>query len=258
MGLMPSLLDDIRNLATVLSKVAYYQSDLSDLNAAIQQFIRTELEYLFMVSRSAYDNLQFIIANTWEKLHTIDGDEDYSAQLPTSSFKDVALSGNDPVPVEDLEDKYGLPKALAEFYSDEAVFFSKIREFRDSVTHQGDSPKTIFIASDGLAVDTTKEPYCNFNVWEDEHIVNNGIAPLWPFIAHVVDQTVSALKRFIVGLFDQRIKVLPPIAKGYDVYIRGGNVGNLNHLDSLMHDDRWGKEFIKSVEERVQHSPPSN
>ncbi|AFK19205.2 hypothetical protein E6P09_10520 [Haloferax mediterranei ATCC 33500] len=252
-GLVPSLLDDLRNLATVLSKMAHYQSNIPSGSWAIQRFIQTELEYLFLQSRSIYDGLQFIIANTWKMIYSVEEEDDFSAQLPTSSFRKMALIGEDqePISADSLVKKYGIPESLAEFYSNEAPIFSKIRDFRDSIVHHGDSPETIFITEDGLAVDTTAEPYCKFDIWENNQLLENELAPLWPFVAYVVKQTVTALDRFLSGLLAKPLHLPYKLAEGYDVYMRGPHITNLNHLDSLISSDQWGEEFVNTVEDRL-------
>lgn len=253
-GLFPDLLDDLRNLATCLSKLALFQSSLSTNIGGIQGVVQTELEYLFMLSRSIYDGLQFISANIWDKVHAVREDDDFSADLPTSSFRKMALDGDDLISADALQDKYGIPEGLAEFYADEAPIFAKIRDFRDAIVHRGDSPDTIFRTEDGLAVDTTSNPYSEFDAWESEHLLENNLAPLWPFVAYIVEQTVSVLQRFLAGLLDKPLHLPYELAEGYNVYIRGPHIPNIESLDSLRSSDPWGTEFIESVNGRLQTS----
>jgi len=252
MGLLPQLLDDLRNLATSLTTLAIYQSSLSDFGFGIQRLVQTELEYMFFVSRSLYDGLQFISANTWDKIHAVDDDADFSADLPTSSFKKMALDGGEPISPSNLKEKYGIPEGLAEFYSNEAPVFQKLRNFRDAVAHQGDSPDVIFRTEEGLAIDTTSQPYSNFDAWESEQIDENDLAPLWPFVAYIVDHVFSAIDNFVKGLLEKPLHLPHELADGYDVYIRGHHIPNLKHLDQLMDSDSWGHQFVETVEERLQ------
>lgn len=251
-GLFPGFLDDIRNISTVLSKIAHYQSHFSNGTLEIQRFVQTELEYLFMVSRSIYDGLQFIISNTWGMIFAVDETEDYSAELPTGSFRKMALDKGEPVSPRTLRSKYGIPDALAEFYSSEAPIFSKIRDYRDSIVHQGDSPETIFVTEDGIAVDSTAEPYNEFEAWKEDQLIENDLAPIWPFVAHIVDQTLSSLDRFLVGLLEKPLHLPHELAEDYNVYIRGPHVPNITHLNDLMEHDPWGGEFVQSVNQRFK------
>lgn len=251
-GLFPSLLDDLRNLSAVLSKMAHYQSSMPTGSFGIQRFIQTELEYLFLLSRSLYDGLQFIISNTWDLVYAVDEEDNFSAELPTNSFRKMALNGDDPVSAQTLEEKYGIPESLAEFYSNEATTFFKIRDFRDSIVHQGDSPEIIFITEEGLAVDSTAEPYCDFDVWDEDQLIENDLAPLWPFVAYVIDNTISALDRFLTGLLDKPLHLPYELAEGYNVYVRGPHIGNVEYLESLINDDPWGHDFVQTVESRLQ------
>lgn len=250
-GLFPKVIDDLRNLATSLSKLALYQKTLPGSSMGLHRFVQTELEYLFVTSRSMYDNLQFIASNTWDKVHATREDDDFSDSLPTSSFRKMALHGGDPVSPDTLQERYGIPEGLAEFYSEEAEEFQKIRDFRDAVAHQGDSPDIIFRTEEGLAVKVNSNPYSQFDVWNEEQINENNLAPLWPFAAHIVDHTISALDRFVSGLLDKPLHLPHELAEEYNVYIRGPHIPNINYLDNLMSDDDWGRKFTDSVDERI-------
>jgi hypothetical protein len=248
-GLFPQLVDDVRNMATCMTKFALFQSSFEETSVGIQKLVQTELEYLFFVSRSLYDNLQFIIANTWDKIVPADEESDFSADLPTNSFKSMALDGDEPVTTDELQDRYGIPEGLASFYSNEAVFFQKVRSFRDAIAHQGDSPNNVFISKEGLSVDITSSPYNEFDVWEEEMINKDDLAPLWPFVSHIVDHTLSVLDGYISGLLDKPLHLPYELAEDYDVYIRGRHTPNFEYLDSLKESDPWGDEFI---DERLQ------
>jgi len=87
-GLFPKVLDDLRNLAASLSKLAIYQRTLPESMGGLYRFVQTELEYLFMNSRSMYDNLQFVASNTWDKVAAVREEDDFSSSLPSSSFKE--------------------------------------------------------------------------------------------------------------------------------------------------------------------------
>ncbi|WP_336035163.1 hypothetical protein [Halobacterium yunchengense] len=250
-GLFTNILDDIRNLAASLSKLAVFQRTLSESTVGLQRLIQSELEYIFMVSRSMYDHLQFVAGNTWDKVVPTREGDDFSASLPTSSFKDIALNGGEPVPADTLQSKYGFPEGLAEFYSNEAEEFKKIRNFRDEVAHQGNSPDAIFQTENGLAVDVESNPYSRFDIWKDNQVDENNLAPLWPFVAHIVDHTISALDRFVSGLLDKPLHLPHELAEGYNVYLRGPHIPNIDQTENLKMEDEWGEEFIETVEGQI-------
>jgi hypothetical protein len=251
-GLFPRILDDLRNLSSSLSKLALYQRTLPESSRGLHRFVQTEIEHLFVTSRSMYDNLQFVASNTWDKVHATEDDHDFSSSLPTSSFRKMALHGGDPVSPDTLQEKYGIPEGLAEFYANEAEEFQKIRDFRDAIAHQGDSPDIIFRTEEGLAVSVSSNPYSNFDIWDENQINENGLAPLWPFAAYIVDHTISTLDRFVSGLLERPLHLPHELAEEYNVYLRGPHIPNINHLDDLMSEDEWGKEFTESVDERIQ------
>lgn len=244
LGILPDLVEDVRNMSASLSKIGLYQS-LSMSNAAsVERFVVTELEYLFTVCRSMYDLLQFIIKNTWDRIRIDNGREKSTLK---SAFSDMVLHASEPQSAESLVDKYGLTNELAQFYEDSADRFLRIREFRDEIAHNGETVDTIFVKEKGFAVDVTSIPYCRFDVWSGEIVDDNNLAPIWPFISTVVGETVETLNLFIAALLRDPVRVPPEIAPGYKHYIRGNHIQNLKCLDSLTETDIWGEQFVEQV-----------
>lgn len=133
MGILERIEDDIQNLAMCMTKIGLYQHLSQSSSLETRRFVVSEIEYIFTVCRSLYDLLQEIARNSWDIVHLEEGGKN---PLP-SSFASIALSGDEPVPGEELEEKYGLSQTLADFYESEAEEFARIRSFRDSIHHHG-------------------------------------------------------------------------------------------------------------------------
>lgn len=99
MGIIPDIIEDIRNMSACISKIAIYQAMSKESTSHLRRFVITEIEYLFSVCRSLYDLLQFVIKNTWNKLQ-IEG-EPTKTTLP-SAFSDMVLHGGKPRTANDL------------------------------------------------------------------------------------------------------------------------------------------------------------
>lgn len=242
MGILANIEDDLRNLATSMAKMGLYQHLAETSTFDTRRFVITELEYVLMVCRSLYDHLQFIAQKSWDKVKLKDGGKN---QLP-SSFADIALHDNDPVPAGDLEESYGLSPTLAEFYETEAEEFAEIRGIRDDIVHHGRTFELIFTTDHGHAVQATREPFATFDVWDEDDFLENDLAPLWPFTAHIIHHTITAMNRFQEALMTE-IGFPPAIAPGYNVYMTGEYIHNLGRLGTLMEDEKWGDPIVDEI-----------
>lgn len=253
MGIIPDMIDDIRNISASISKIAIYQAMSKETTSHLRRFVITEIEYLFSVCRSLYDLLQFVIKNTWDKLQ-IEGNS--TKTTLKSAFSDMVLHGGKPRTANDLMRKYNLPENLAEFYEEQSESFLKIRTFRDNIAHEGESIDTVFFKNDGIAVRTNEKPYNLFDVWEDSWKDDNELAPIWPFISKIVSETINSLESYISSLIGEGIQVPPPIAPGYELYVRGGHVQNLKYIDNLIGCDIWGADLEHRVKEEMGFNYP--
>lgn len=247
MGVMERIEDDIQNLGMCMSKIALYQHLSQTSSFETRRFVVSEIEYIFSVCRSLYDLLQDIARNSWDIVQLEDGGKN---SLP-SSFASIALSGDDPVPAEELEEKYGLSPTLAEFYESEAEEFARIRSFRDSILHHGQTMDIIFATEEGYSVQSSMEPFASFDVWDEDTFLKNDLAPIWPPIAYTIAHTIGAMNRFSHAL-TREIAFPPEIAPDYKVFIRGPYVHNLGRLGDLMNEDVWGEELVEEVEGELE------
>lgn len=240
LGQLNPLVEDVRNLATSLSKISVYQ-DLME-RKHIRRPVITELEYIFGVSRSLYDHAQFVAANTWDK---VDFEDREKSPIPRE-FSGM-LDDNELIGVEDLKERYGLTDPLIEFYKEEAQGFVPLREFRDDVYHQGESIKFVFQDDDGIMVKTEERPFSEYDAWDEDQINENNLGPIWPFLGHLIGDVVTVLNRLSKALGQSLGQLPPKLAPDYNVYVRGPHIHHLGHVSSLQKDDPWGKDLGDSV-----------
>ena len=251
LGLFPGLVEDVRNFATILSKLAIYQRMIEHSNLFTRRIVTTELEYMFNICRSFYDVFQSVASKTWKMVELSDGGKN---PMPYGSFSRVALSNESPRDAADLREDYGLTDDLAAFYAKEGEMFSKIKNFRDSIEHEGKTLETIYPAEDGLAVISTDSPYSEFDIWSEDQIGKNGMAPLWPFVATIIHHTLSIMPRFFEALSRGGLSVAPDLVPGYNVYMRGPHLRNLSRLEELCNEDQWGANFVDDITKELGNS----
>lgn len=242
----PSIGEDIRNMSASLSKFAIHQylSQHSDFD--VRPFIRTELEYLISVSRSMFDTIYMIARESWHTIKFFEGGQD---KLPYR-LTDLVLDDYDPIPSESLIEDYGLPEHLAEYFEELAEELTQIKYYRDSIHHYGRSLEIIFELDDGIAVDTSKKPYSDFDAWSDGQVNENDLGSIWPFIAQIIGSTMDILNNLFQAVF-QDVALPPEIAPDYGVYLRGPHISNLLLIDSLAEEDQWGHSLVQRVESKM-------
>ena len=242
----PSIEEDLRNLAACMSKVAVYQHLSSEFDIDVNQYVLTELEYIFSVCRSLFDTLHCIASKSWETIELFNGGQN---PLPVK-LTDMVLNEYEPIKESALIEKYGLTEGLAEYYNELATRLSDIKYYRDSIHHYGGSFKIIFPLDEGLAVKTSLEPYSEFDAWTDEQINESGLAPIWPFISHVIGTTIGIMNELPSALFS-RIYIPEELAPGYGVYVRGPHITNLLRINELIEEDPWGECLVSEIEKEL-------
>jgi hypothetical protein len=239
------LLIDVRQISTSMSKIGLFDHLSRDGGLFSDQFVKSEIEYIFTTCRSMYESLQLVARHTWDNIELLDGGKQ---QLPRK-FSDIALDGDNPVDIEYLTEERGLPEKLAEYYVDAAEDFARIRNARDDIIHSGKAVGTIYQTEDGLAVRSEEEFFAAFDVWEEENLIENDIAPLWPALAYVIQATMSALNGF-VNTINECVKFPDPIAPDHAVFLRGDSIRYLPYLAYLIEVDPWGIYILEDVKQR--------
>lgn len=246
------ILEDINNLSVSVSKInLFHQIWREDKELVTRRFITTELEYIFKVCRSLFDLLQEVIAKIWARFRYIDIDASLSVKKLQPTFSKMVYKSNKLSSAQEIESRYLIPPALAQFYERNGVFFNWLRSYRDKISHGGNNIESLYIMDDGFAVSTEIEPFKGLHIWEKTELKTNKLGSVRALVAYTILNTLHVLEDFTSVI--QTIMQLPPdIAPEYDVYIRGENLGILHELHKYLDGDEWIK-YNKTLERNKEY-----
>lgn len=233
------ILEDINNLSASASKInLFHQMWREDKELVKRRFITIELEYIFKVCRSLFDLLQEVIAKIWARFRYLDSSLEVKKLQPT--FSKMVYKSNKLSSSEEIETRYLIPPALAQFYARNGVFFDWLRSYRDKISHGGKNIESLFIMNEGFAVSTETEPFKGLHIWEKTELKTNKLGSVRALVSYTILNTLNVLEDFSSVI--QTIMKLPPdIAPGHDIYIRGENLGILHELYKYIDGNEWIK-----------------
>lgn len=253
--LVASIAADFHNFGSSVEKLTFFFEQRKHVRGSTA-FVKTELEYIFILSRSIFDLVHEAISHIWESkvtLHdpTIEARRK-GAKLSTS-FRGMVLKGDALRTPEDLTLTYGFPEGLAQAYAASAPFFTQIRKFRDQIVHLGKDPSQLFDTDKGFCLPKAAYGFGELDFWKPEHSYNDNVVSLLPLLAYVVLGTIETCNNLVNALAAQI--VLPPeIAPGYRVFIRAPHNEALLWLLHISQDglawwserDSWRRERIRT------------
>jgi hypothetical protein len=215
---------DIHNLGTALAKIDHFFAGRKEIGFGVGAFVQTEIEYLFMLSRSLFDLIHQLIGFVWSKKVILDdsaAEKKRKQRALPESFADVVLEGNSRVrTAADLKEKYAFTALLADAYQEAGPFFANMRTFRDEVAHGGTSPDIIYVTDRGFCVDPTRKPFASFDIWSEASRFNERLSCLRVFLAHLVFTSIDRCSALVDGLA-RSVTFPPDLAPGYKVFVRG-------------------------------------
>ncbi|MBN9051538.1 MAG: hypothetical protein J0H78_18930 [Rhizobiales bacterium] len=231
--------DDFHLLAASAAKLEHLHSTRAGADEGLMaSFVRSEIEYMLVVTRSIFDLLQEVISRFWNDSVKLLNESDQALKkrnrMPTT-FAKVAFASDKPQNAAALIAKYALPPLVAAQYEKHAPFFASLRVSRDRIIHGNSSVGHIFVTDKGFAVSPQSRPYGSFP-WTKEHYYNDNIVSLMPWISRVVFQTLEACTE-IIHSFGSTIQFPDEIAPGYRVLLRDPANGALLRL----HEAAQGK-----------------
>ena len=230
------LQEDIYNLSASLKKFKILYEYSQNIGDGVSRLVITEIEYLFSVCRSIYDLLQEIISSLWDKFDFFDP-KLKKKPLP-KTFRKVVFHKNRLCSEEQIIQRFGMPDSLAKFYIRNQDFFTILRKFRDNILHRGSTFKLIFVTERGFAVKSNLEPFCGFNIWNDEHRLKNDLCSLRPALAYLIHNTLSACEDFSQTI-ESIIEFPPPLVPEMKYYMRGYFNDELVQNEIVLKDCLW-------------------
>ncbi len=227
---------DIHNLAASLAKIELFHKVSSTKGTEVARFVSTEIEYIFGVCRSLFDLLQETIGSIWERIKVVDTTIT-KKNLP-SSFRRMVINHRERMTIEQIEERWCIPRHLAEYYYRQGEFFEILRSYRDRISHHGHDLKFLYVTEKGFAVSAYADPFSLFDVWNEEHMQTNSLASLRPVLAHIITETLRACEEF-TRVIQRIVEFPPPIAPEFKLYLRGHHTRQLLTMSQVLEDCSW-------------------
>jgi len=223
--LIVAISEDFHNMGSSVAKLKHFHEFRKQIgNRGAHRFALTELEYLVTLCRTTFDLLQEMIASIWKTRVQLlnEAAETFrrAHSLPRTFSRMVLHEKERPRSAAEIAAEFGLPAPLAEQYGRIAPFFSELRRIRDKIVHGGSGFGMIFDTERGFCVDPEMPPFNTFENWRPEHYYNDKIASVLPWVADTILKTIDACNS-LVSAFGSVVKLPPPIAPGYIVFVRG-------------------------------------
>jgi len=233
-----SLVDDLNLMCASLEKLRIFWT-LRKSNGASTFLVESELEYLFAQTRAMFDVLQKLAKSAARLLQTPDG-RNAIATLP-DSFASVALSGEEPRTIAELQARFSLPEPLAAFYVSHALRFLRIRAIRVGIEHHGKRVPTVFETERGFGVSTKgSDSWAVLEVWTTHTLLPNSIGSVKALATFLARSFLEALDDFEAALrhiIDPRLLPLP-VSAGNKLYLRNPLIAHLSQLPAST-DSAW-------------------
>jgi hypothetical protein len=213
---------DFENFATSIEKLTHFFRHRDARGFSATQFVKTELEYMFIISRSIFDLLQEALAEIWNtRIRLLDAAADARKKQNRlhDTFSKVVLAGDAVRTRDELIGKYAIGKVLADAYVSIAPFFVQVRKFRDDIVHLGKDPHFVFSTERGFCIPKSAYGFGALPFWRPEHYDNPNIVSLLPLLAHLVIGTIDACNS-LVQAFAAEIELPAPIAPERRVFVR--------------------------------------
>jgi hypothetical protein len=217
----------------VLLDYANENNDLSD-----RLMMSTEVEYAFGNHRAFYDCLHRIICIVHKHYQP-------KSSEPPDSFAKIETKID-----QDLATKYLFPKPLVDFYKARRDTFLKLRDIRDNIFHHGHSPDIIYKFRDGFAIgidDRLAQRLGALNLWPDRLLKPNrlgSVLAIFEFLVRDMFDAMNDLGSTFISCFQDPP---PPIATGYQVFLRSSVSKHLASLDEYRQEHWFDPKAVLGI-----------
>ena len=235
-SLIRAIEESFLKMATSMAKLKhafYTRRFLPD--GALRNFADTEVEYLIVLCRTAFDLLQELIMKLWKGVTLADAEAEEKRKgrsLPETFSKMCLQDKAKPYTTEEIQSKFGLPPLMAEEYVQAQPFFSALRDIRNGIVHSGSGIEMIFVTERGFCIPKDsrlmRDIPCSQNAAYNENLVS-----LMPWLAELIMKTITACTQ-IVGAFASVIRMSDELAPGYRVFVRNPSSGALVELLAII------------------------
>jgi hypothetical protein len=226
--------NNIIDLFIIISKIDSYIYG-NQRHLLISDFVKTDMEYLFIVCKRMYDILQHIIMILWESIKTFDGQE--KVNLP-ERFRNIVINNNKRRSIDEIVSYYHLPKDIAQFYINQIDFYERLKKIRDDIVHREKTFDTFFILDDGIGISNSDKLFDVFEILNTNDHKQNGIYSIRPLINYVITTTLKSCCDFCNCI--AQIIILPkPIIIDFNVYLRTPSIENYTKMYNELQKTSW-------------------
>jgi hypothetical protein len=230
-----ALENDANHLAAVIEKYRIVSHLRTIPGIAATTLIATELEYLLFLSRSMYDLVQELAKRLGNRIVRLDNSVAKVVKNLPPSFRKVALEDTRLRSAAEIQERFGLPPQLAQFYAAEAPLFAEIRALRDSIGHRGKELPHTFPIAKGFGVDHRARPWSAFPLWSSSPIIEERFGSLRALFAFLAHHVIGVTTRFAEA-FSMAVQLPPAISHDVKVFLRSPFGRHLVALPQIIAD----------------------
>jgi len=231
------LSNDIHNLFKSIAKVDMFFK-LGNKDSEIGDFIATEIEYIVILCKSLFDLLQIIISHIWKNVKLVKGEN--KKNLP-ETFRKMIYKDKQILSKQEIIEKYNIPEVLANYYSNIAPFYEKLKIFRDKIVHQGKISETIFVLEIGFAILNSSFLYSDYKeLLIKEFAYNDRLYSIRPILYHWITNTINSCNLFSETI-SKIIKFSESLIKDYNIYTRSYYIKNYLKMKEELKNNPWWK-----------------
>lgn len=227
------LVGDILHLATAIAKLEHFEAAHETIGPGTSEFVRTEIEYILVLTRSIFDVVQETVSLIWKhrtRFHCLEMEARRKQNhLPDTFSKMVLLDKAKPRSVDQILERYAVNPDVAAAYASAGVFFFNLRRIRDEIVHGRTEVDYVHVDKHGLAQGVDARIPKLFGVREvrENHSIN--LISLWPTIVHIAGSTLVSCESIFAAIA-RTMELPPPLVPGYKVYLRGHHSEALSRL----------------------------
>lgn len=229
-----AVLNDVHNLGTSVAKIDHFWDARGTVGHASTDFVRTELNYMLLASRTLFDHLHEAISIIWRDVELADADlqkRKRQCELP-KSFAKMVINKKELRSASEIAERFLLTPKLSQAYAEAAKFFSALRVARDNIAHGIGSQEVVYETPRGWCVSPSDGFFKHFDIWNESHRFNKALFSLRPLIAHILFRTAEISGNLVDGLA-QDIQFPAALAPDYQIFLRGYHEDHFLPLDGI-------------------------
>jgi len=222
----------VHRCSAVLEKYQILWTTRGSRAKSASLLVQSELEYLLLLLRALYDNLQAIVQSVARKLVLVDGSNKPALKNLPKSFREVVMKDGQLRSVDEIQNRWRMPQPLAEWYLEEAVFFRLLRDLRDGIAHEGARPPTVFETEWGFAISTDSQPWRQVEALLSDERWNGKLASLRSLFVEFIFHTLRATEGFAKSI-QSFVRLPDPMLGDVKYFVRSPFGSHLVSLEDL-------------------------